>query len=94
MNLKVNACSPSFGMVSEGAVKLAKESRSNANVVDLVKEQEKNLKYHIMDTLDFEMRSCFAVFTNGKIIERFNSFPAACAFASAVEKAAKENGAL
>ena len=94
MNLKVNSCSPSFGVVSNSAIELANARRSETNVNALIIEQENNLKYHITDTVDYDMRPCFGVFSNGKIIERFKSFAAACSFANAVEKAAKENNAL
>ena len=95
MSLKITSCSPSFGIVSQRAVELArdKEKLNLKQIKSLVEAQDDNLKYHVTDSIGYDCRACYAV-TNGNILERFKSLAAACNFATAVSNAAKENNAL
>ena len=91
INLRINACSPSFGIVSPGAIEVAREKeRLNVKQIkNLVESQDNNFKYHVIDTIDYDGRRCYAV-AKGTILERFRSFAAACTFATVVEKTARE----
>ena len=90
MNLSVNACKPSFGMVLKDAVELAKIANT-PNLDKLIDSQKDNLRYNISTTSDFEMRPCFAVSNIycSVPLERFKSLASACAYADAVQKAAE-----
>ena len=95
MNLKVNACNPSFGIVSPRAVEMAKSSGEKD--VDKLVESQKDNGYFIDKGTFYEDIPCYDVYhywVIGWPIEKFKSLKAACAYATACNKAAKENGTL
>ena len=94
MSLKVNACTPGFGTVSNWAIRHAREKNPGLYTERLIEEQKQNLRYDVVDTIDSKLCPCFGVKKNDEIIARFNSFEKACAFATAAENAEKENGAF
>ena len=87
MNLNVNACRPSFGVVSRSAIDLAK-SLCQQDIDKLVASQEENEKYNVTTTVSDSkttLRSfCVSKYT-GHIIKKFPSLVAACLYASALE---------
>ena len=94
MKVKANMYSPNFGTVSKWAIKFAIENDTDTDIERLVESQMNNQKYNVVDAIDNKMSPCFGVDLNGKIIERSTSLSAACAYATAAEKAANENGAF
>ena len=95
MNLKVNNCNPSFGVVTRRAITLAK-SLGTKDIDKLVESQKDNLKYNVNATqpdLETTMEDFCVEEYQGYIIKRFKSLMAACIYASELDKAAKEKGA-
>ena len=87
MNLKVNACRPSFGVVSRSAINLA-ESLCQQDIDKLVASQEENKKYNVTTTASDSKKTlrCFCVSKYpGRVIKKFPSLVAACLYASALE---------
>ena len=96
MNLRINICRPSFGVVTQSAINLAK-SNCEKDIEKLIVSQEDNKKYNVTVT-DADQKTAKKIFGvskyPGRIIKTFPTLLAACFFASTLENADKKEKSL
>ena len=96
MNLKINVCRPSFGVVSRSAIDLAKNN-CERDIDKLVDSQKNNEIYNVTTTEpnpETSLRSFCISEYSGRIIGRFNSLTAACIYAYSLERIEKNKNVL